>query len=97
MADIVLKPVITEKSMRLAATSTYMFDVSMRANKPLIAEAVKKQFKVDPIKVRLAIVKGKEKRFKGIVGKRRDIKRAYVSLKKGQKIKAFDVVEEEKK
>ena len=64
MTLITLKPVISEKSMQLAATSTYMFDVSPSANKPLVAKAVKEQFKVDVIQVRIAIIKGKVKKFK---------------------------------
>jgi large subunit ribosomal protein L23 len=97
MTLITLKPVISEKSMQLATTSTYMFDVSPSANKPLVAKAVKEQFKVDVIQVRIAIIKGKVKKFKGVVGRRKDNKRAYVTIKKGQKISVFDVAGEEKK
>jgi large subunit ribosomal protein L23 len=97
MIAVVLKPVITEKSMRLAANGTYMFNVNMDANKLRIAKAVKEQFKVDVTQVRIAVIKGKVKRLKGIVGKRKDIKRAFVTVKKGQKISAFEFGEEEKK
>lgn len=96
MTTTVLKPVITEKSMRLAGSGIYMFNVSMSANKPLVAQAVKEQFKVDPIQVRIAITKGKVKKLKGITGKRKDSKRAFVTLKKGQKISVFEVNEEKK-
>ena len=97
MTTVVLKPVITEKSMRLAGSGIYLFNVSMSANKPLVAKAVKEQFKVDAIKVRIAITKGKIKKVKGVTGKRKDNKRAYVTVKKGQKISVFDITEEEKK
>lgn len=97
MINVVLKPVITEKSMRLAASGTYMFNVSMSANKPLVAQAVKEQFKVDATQVRIAITKGKVKRLKGVAGKRKDSKRAFVTVKKGQKIGVFEITQEEKK
>ncbi|TXI90494.1 MAG: 50S ribosomal protein L23 [Chryseobacterium sp.] len=97
MIAVVLKPVITEKSMRLAASGTYMFNVSMDANKPRVAQAVKEQFKVDATQVRIAITKGKVKKLKGITGKRKDTKRAFVTVKKGQKISVFEITEEEKK
>lgn len=97
MIAVVLKPVITEKSMRLAGSGIYMFNVSMSANKPLVAQAVKEQFKVDATQVRIAITKGKVKKLKGITGKRKDSKRAFVTVKKGQKISVFEITEEEKK
>lgn len=97
MIAVVLKPIITEKSMRLASIGTYMFDISSSANKPLVAKAVKEQFKVDATQVRIAVLKGKAKRVKGINGKRRDTKRAYVTLKKGQAIKEFEISAEEQK
>ncbi len=97
MTTIILKPVITEKSMSLATKGTYIFDVNKAANKPLLASAVKAQFKVDVTQVRVAVIKGKVKKFKGVVGQRKDIKRAYVTIKKGQKIAVFALPEEEKK
>lgn len=97
MQHMLITPIITEKSMRLAASGTYMFGVPTRANKPAIAEAVAKQFKVEPIQVRIANLQGKTKRFGGRMGRRSDQKRAYVTLKKGQKIDAFSVVEPEEK
>ncbi len=96
MTTVVLKPVITEKSMNMAANGVYMFDVSPRANKPLVATAVKEQFKVDATQVRILIIKGKVKKFKGVEGQRKDKKRAYVTVKKGQKIAVFDINEEAK-
>jgi len=97
MIAVTLKPVITEKSMNLASKGVYMFDVNPRANKPLVAKAVKEQFKVDATKVRMAITKGKIKRFRGVEGQRNDSKVAYVTVKKGQKISAFETQAEEKK
>ena len=97
MINVTLKPVITEKSMNLASKGVYMFDVNSKANKPLVAKAVKEQFKVDAEAVRISITKGKIKRFKGVEGQRKDNKRAYVTVKKGQKISVFETQTEEKK
>ena len=96
MIAVTLKPVITEKSMNFASKGTYMFDVSARANKPLVAQAVKEQFKVDVTQVRISITKGKIKKFKGIEGQRKDNKRAFVTIKKGQTISVFDISNEDK-
>lgn len=97
MNQVILKPVITEKSMNLASKGVYMFDINRSANKPLVAGAVKEQFKVDAVKVRIAITKGKIKRFQGVTGQRRDKKRAFVTVKKGQKIAVFETQTKEKK
>ena len=97
MINVTLKPVITEKSMNLASKGVYLFDVNSKANKPLVAKAVKEQFKVDAEAVRISITKGKIKRFKGVEGQRKDNKRAYVTVKKGQKISVFETQTEEKK
>jgi large subunit ribosomal protein L23 len=82
--------------MTMAAKGVYMFDVNPRANKPLITTAVKDQFKVDATQVRILIIKGKVKKFKGVEGQRKDKKRAYVTVKKGQKIAVFEINEEAK-
>ena len=86
-----LKPIISEKSMRLAAKGQYMFEVELASNKIIIAKAVKDQFKVDATEVKTALIKGKVKRYRGQTGQRSNTKRAYVSLKAGQKIGAFAV------
>lgn len=91
MKALVLKPVISEKSMALAAKNTYMFEVPMTTNKIEVARAVKATFKVDPTQVRVAIIKGKVKQLKGIKGQRSSVKKAYVTVTKGQSIKIFEV------
>ncbi|MSR68494.1 50S ribosomal protein L23 [Candidatus Saccharibacteria bacterium] len=97
MSIVALKPVITEKSMNLAARGVYMFDVSLATNKLMVAKAIKEQFKVDAIQVRAMIIKGKVKKFKGVVGKRKDKKRVYITVKKGQKIGVFNISDKEQK
>ncbi len=95
MKTVGLRPIISEKSMNMAATGIYMFEANKAANKMEIANEVAKLFKVNVVTVRTSILKGKVKRFKGTVGTRNDSKRAFVQLKEGQKITIFDA--EEKK
>ena len=90
MNSVLLKPIITEKSMNQAATGTYMFEVPQSANKIVIKDAVSKRFKVDVIDVRISVLKGKVKKFRGHTGKRVDKKRAFITIQSGQKIDAFE-------
>jgi large subunit ribosomal protein L23 len=90
MNSLVIKPIITEKSMRLAAAGIYMFDVPKDSNKITIASSVASSFKVEVTKVRISVLKGKTKKFKGVTGKRTDRKRAFVTVKNGQKIAVFE-------
>lgn len=90
MNSVLLRPIITEKSMNQASTGTYMFEVPKNANKITIKDAVSKRFKVDVVNVRISVLKGKIKKFRGHTGKRVDKKRAYVTIKSGQKIDAFE-------
>jgi len=97
--DLILKrPIITEKTLILAQDSRFTFEVDLKASKHQIAELVAKQFKVDVVKVSTITTNGKEKRFgsKRKPTKLSDTKKAIVTLKKGQKIDYFDVVEDKK-
>lgn len=76
--------------MHMAATGTYMFEVPKNTNKMTVASSVAKNFKVEVDKVRISVLKGKIKKFKGMTGKRVDKKRAFVKLKSGQKITIFE-------
>lgn len=89
--SLIIKPVITEKSLAQAATGLYTFHAPMAANKLTIAQAVQDLFKVDVVNVRISIQKGKIKTYKSIKGRRTDRKKAYVQLAEGQKIVAFDM------
>ncbi len=96
MERLILKPVISEKSMMLAASHVYSFEVPMTTNKIEVARAVKAAFNVDATAVRIVVTKGKIKRFKGQAGKRADVKKALVSVKKGQTISIFEAEPEVK-
>ncbi len=84
--DVIRKPIITEKATMASENNAVVFEVSMSANKPLIKEAVENLFGVKVKAVNTTITKGKVKRFKGRPGKRKDVKKAYVTLEEGNTI-----------
>ena len=84
--DRIRRPVITEKATNVTEGGAVVFEVAMSANKPEIKRAVEALFKVKVRAVNTVITKGKVKRFKGKIGKRRDIKKAYVMLEDGNTI-----------
>ena len=84
--DTILSPVITEKTTLLSEQNKVVFKVANDATKDEIAAAVEELFKVKVTKVNTLNVQGKTKRFRGIVGKRSDFKKAIVTLAEGQSI-----------
>jgi large subunit ribosomal protein L23 len=84
--NIILGPVISEKSSRLQETSQAVFKVLRDAKKPEIKRAVEKLFNVKVLDVRTLNVKGKVKGFGGRKGVRSDWKKAYVTLPAGSNI-----------
>jgi len=88
--DIILRPVVTEKTMNLLADNKYTFVVDKKANKTEIKNAIQNIFNVKVEKVNTMIIKGKPKRMGRFEGKRPDRKKAIVTLKAGQKIKIFE-------
>lgn len=88
--DVIIKPVITEKSMNLLADNKYTFIVDKRSNKTEIRKAIEDIFNVKVDKVCTINVKGKKKRMGRFEGKRADRKKAIVTLKAGHKIPLFE-------
>ncbi|MBS0296879.1 MAG: 50S ribosomal protein L23 [Proteobacteria bacterium] len=84
--DTILAPVITEKSTVLSEQNKVVFKVAHDASKDEIAAAVEALFNVKVTKVNTLVAKGKTKRFRGILGKRNDVKKAIVTLEEGQSI-----------
>lgn len=84
--DAVLSPVITEKTTIVSENNQIVFEVPLEASKPEIKEAVEQLFKVSVTAVNTIRVKGKTKRFRGRPGRRKDVKKAYVTLKDGDSI-----------
>ena len=84
--DVIRKPVITEKATMASESGAVVFEVDIAANKPQIKEAVENLFGVKVKAVNTTITKGKTKRFRGQLGKRKDVKKAYVTLEEGNTI-----------
>lgn len=88
--DLLLKPVITEKSSQMMQENKYTFKVPLTANKVEIRQAIEAVFKVKVLKVNTVRVFGKTKRVGRFVGKRSDYKKAIVKLAEGEKISLFE-------
>jgi large subunit ribosomal protein L23 len=87
LMTILLAPVISEKSTMVADTfEQVVFKVVPSATKPEVKAAVELMFKVQVESVSILNVKGKQKRFGQTMGRRSDVRKAYVSLKPGQQI-----------
>lgn len=86
LAKILLAPVVTEKASMAEADGRYVFRVVKTATKGSIKAAVKAMFDVDVESVNVQILKGKTKRAGRRMGRRQDMKRAYIKLKAGQVI-----------
>jgi len=84
--DVILGPVITEKSTLVSEHNQVVFKVATDATKPAIKAAVEALFKVKVESVNTILVKGKVKRFRGKVGRRSNYKKAVVSLAEGHSI-----------
>jgi large subunit ribosomal protein L23 len=84
--DVIRKPVITEKATMTSEHGAVVFEVAMDSNKPQIKEAVEALFGVKVKAVNTTITKGKIKRFRGQLGKRKNVKKAYVTLEPGNTI-----------
>ncbi|MCX6782437.1 MAG: 50S ribosomal protein L23 [Candidatus Levybacteria bacterium] len=95
---IIIKPILTEHSIKLTDESKFTFHVSSAASKDMIRKAVIQKFNVEVVKITTSNVKGKRKR----IGIRKEEvkvsswKKATVTLKKGQKINMFDLGSEAK-
>ncbi|HTP12900.1 MAG TPA: 50S ribosomal protein L23 [Bacteroidota bacterium] len=96
MADILVRPILTEKISKLQENRQYAFEVPVAANKIDIERAVQKKFRVTVTSVRTQRVRGKEKvqltRRGRFGGKTRSWKKALVTLKQGDKIDFFENV-----
>ncbi|MGJ8623882.1 MAG: 50S ribosomal protein L23 [Yoonia sp.] len=84
--DVIRKPLITEKATLASEQNAVVFEVAIDANKPMIKEAVESLFGVKVKAVNTSITKGKVKRFRGALGTRKDVKKAYVTLEEGNTI-----------
>ena len=88
--DILLRPLVTEKSTALLEEGKYVFEVAKAANKVQIAQAVAEIFNVKVVVVNTINVTGKVKRVGRNVGRRRSYKKAIVTLAPGETIQFFE-------
>ena len=88
--DIIIRPLITEKSTTLMAEGKYVFEVAKAANKIEIAKAISQIFNVKVVSVNPVNVQGKVKRMGRSIGKRSDYKKAIVKLAAGETIEFFE-------
>jgi len=84
--DVLLSPHITEKATLLSELNKVVFKIALDASKDEVASAVEAIYNVKVTKVNTIVTKGKTKRFKGIKGRRVDVKKAIVTLAEGQSI-----------
>lgn len=101
--DLVLRPRLSEKTYGLSESRVYVVDVPREANKHSVARAMESQFEVKVATVNIANIAGKTKRTMSLSGKRyqnsegqrNSIKKAYVTLQKGNSLPFFAAIEEE--
>jgi len=99
IGNILIRPLITEASMKNAEIGKFTFQVHRFSDKTMIKKAVEEQFKVNVVNVTTSILKGRSKRFgtSRVEVKQPHIKKAIVKLASGQKIDFFDVGGSEEK
>ena len=90
--DVVIEPIVSEKSYALLDQNVYTFRVHPDASKPEISDAVEKIFSVRVVKVNTLNRGGKRRRNRRspTFGKQADVKRAYVTLVEGDRIELFE-------
>lgn len=84
--SVIRNPLVTERSTMGQQQGCYYFSVATWASKIVIKKAVEELFSVSVRSVRTSRLKGKTKQFRGRVGQRSDMKKAFVSLMSGQKL-----------
>jgi len=90
--DIIIRPIISEKSYAMIEQNRYTFEVSKTSNKTQIAQAISEIFGVTVTSVNTMNVTGKPRRVRLAKGKTRDWKKAVVTLKQGDTIDLFPTV-----
>jgi large subunit ribosomal protein L23 len=89
--QIIIEPIVTEKSSGLRNSSVYVFRVLKEATKSQIKNALKTAFGVDALSINTTKVRGKVRQLGRHIGITSGWKKAYVRLKEGQKIKELEV------
>jgi large subunit ribosomal protein L23 len=91
-SGVIVKPLVTEKSATLGSANQYVFVVSKNANRIQVRSAIKAMYGIMPSRVNIQNVRGKAVRFGRARGKRKDWKKAIVTLPKGKTINVYEGV-----
>ncbi|MEK7615361.1 MAG: 50S ribosomal protein L23 [Patescibacteria group bacterium] len=91
-ANLILRPMVTEKAAHLASIGQYVFCVDKAANRIQVRSAIRAMYGVTPVSVNIQSVEGKVVRFGRTSGKRKDWKKAIVTLPKGKTIEVYEGV-----
>ena len=86
---VLIRPHITEKASLKAESSVYVFEIAPKATKAQVEKAFTEKYKVDPIKVSTVTIPAKNVFVRGKRGKKSGYKKAYIYLKKGDKIETL--------
>ncbi len=90
LKDTLVRPLVTEKSTsQLGGDRTYAFEVAIDSNKGQVRRAIESFYGVEVDRVRTLVVRGKSKRYGRWYGKRRNWKKAYVTLAEGHSIDLY--------
>ncbi|HHX80394.1 MAG TPA: 50S ribosomal protein L23 [Acholeplasmataceae bacterium] len=89
--DIIIRPLITEKATKLVDEGKYTFEVKAGVNKIEVKKAIEEVFKVDVVSVNIINVRKKERRVGKYSGYRPAVRKAVVTLQKGQTLDVFEV------
>jgi large subunit ribosomal protein L23 len=89
---VLVKPLITEKATEIGAFNKYVFEVDKNANKIEIAKAINEVYGVKPLDINIIRMKGKKVRYGRTLGKKKDWKKAIVTLEEGKSIKIYEGV-----
>ncbi|MGD9605752.1 MAG: 50S ribosomal protein L23 [Bacilli bacterium] len=89
--EVIKRPLITEKSTKLVEQGKYTFEVMQGVNKIEVANAIEQAFKVNVVKVNIISVRKKERKVGKYTGLRPAVRKAIVTLQKGQTLDVFEV------
>jgi len=89
---IIMKPLVTEKVSGLGALNKYVFAVAKNTNRIEVAKAIKEIYGLKPVGVNIIRMSGKKARYGRISGRRKDWKKAIITLPKGETIKIYEGV-----
>ncbi|MFA6254933.1 MAG: 50S ribosomal protein L23 [Patescibacteria group bacterium] len=89
---VLVKPLITEKASDLGPLNKYIFAINPKMNKVEVKKAIRTIYNVEPIKVNISNLSGKNVRYGRIQGKTKSWKKAIVTLKAGDKIEVYEGV-----